>query len=320
MWILTCLLNLAYQRSNRLTLRDPDFLSVLEGVESSGDELMIPLVKRLRRTIGGLVLPDDDSSDRVLEKVTPAAAAPPVHPSTAGGMGGFSAPPADVGGHGMGAPMMAGGYSHPPAPQPAYQPPAPQQAYQPPPAHQQQPPQPMYGGGSMQMQPPQQQAYQPPAQQPQLPYGAQPFGGVPQQQPPQQRPTVGSLAPPPAAATNSYATQGSSQVPFGIVPSSVSGSGSGGGGAGGGGGGAGVSDEEMARMLQEQFDREESSGGGAAPAPAPAPAPTPAPSVGMSDEEMARQLQEQFNAEDAAGGAAPAPAPEPSGRRAFWKR
>ena len=118
MWILTCLLNLAYQRSNRSTLRDRDFLSVLEGVESSGDELMIPLVKRLRRTIGGLVLPNDDSSDRGLEKVPPAAAAAPVHhPSTGAGIGGYTAPPAAMGAHGMGA-MMAGGYGQPPAPQP----------------------------------------------------------------------------------------------------------------------------------------------------------------------------------------------------------
>ena len=304
MWILTCLLNLAYQRSNRLTLRDPDFLSVLEGVESSGDELMIPLVKRLRQTIGGMVLPPDDSGDRVLEKVAPAAAAPPVHhPSSGGGIGGYSAPPAAP--VSMGAPMTAGGYGQPPAQQP-YQPPAPQQAYQPPPQQPQ-----MYA---------QPQAYQPPPQQPpQLPYGAQPFGGMP---PPQQRPTVGSLAPPPAASTNSYANQGSAQVPFGIVPSSVSG---GGGhpvsGGGGGGGGNGVSDEEMARMLQEQFDREEASGGAPAPAPAPrrpAPAPAPAPSVAMSDEELARQLQEQFNSE----GGGDAPEPEPSGRpsRAFWRK
>ena len=325
MHILSCLLNLAYQRANRITLRDPDFLSVLEGVESSGDELMIPLVKRLRETIGGTFSPpSDDGDERVLEPLAAVSALPvaPQHPPSA--VGGYSAQPPNV------APQMAGGYGAPQQqPMGGYgaSPPQ-QQQYQPPVPTAQMPPTQQPYGGQQYPQQPMAAAYQPPPPpQQQQPYGAQQpqmgggYGAAPQQQPSRPRP---SLAPPPTAATNSYAAaqpQGGANVPFGIVPSSVSGGGGGGGGGAAHRGGAEPSDEEMARMLQEQFDREESQGGAAAPAPAPAPArapaPAPAPSAAMSDEEMARQLQEQFNAEDE-----PAAAPAPAGgaKKPFWKK
>ena len=61
--ILSCLLNLCFLRSNRTMLRDPDFLRVLNGLESAGDDVITPYVRRLRRAIGGQFYPvEDDSS------------------------------------------------------------------------------------------------------------------------------------------------------------------------------------------------------------------------------------------------------------------
>merc|ERR1719453_1784676 len=134
MWILTCLLNLAYQRSNRVTLRDPDFLSVLEGIESSGDELMIPLVKRLRQTIGGSFYANDQGADRVLEPL-PLERAHPRDASEPPPTSYQPTPPAPYG-----APASA--YSmhqppqHPSHSLPVQPPPQPQPAVQPPVQHQ----------------------------------------------------------------------------------------------------------------------------------------------------------------------------------------
>ena len=61
--ILNCLLNLAHQRDNRATLRDPEFYNVLLATESAGDFLVAAVVGRLRRTIGGSFLPHNKTEE-----------------------------------------------------------------------------------------------------------------------------------------------------------------------------------------------------------------------------------------------------------------
>jgi len=255
--ILSCLHHLAYLRANRVTLRDPDFLSVLEGIESSGDELMIPLVKRLRQTIGGSFYANDQGADRVLEPL-PLERAQPRDASEPPPTSYQPTPPAPYG-----APASAFSMHQPPQHPshslPVQPPPQPQPAVQPPVQHQ--PPygsQPLSVAGPPFAQPSSiappaansQPAYQPrPVQQP-APYGPSAgFQGAMRSTP--------SLVPPTSTAANAYPSRtGAAEVPFGIVPSSVT------GGAGSaapatdrphGDGVQAVSDEEMARRLQEQF-------------------------------------------------------------------
>ena len=132
--ILSCLHHLAYLRANRVTLRDPDFLSVLEGIESSGDELMIPLVKRLRQTIGGSFYANDQGADRVLEPL-PLERAQPRDASEPPPTSYQPTPPAPYG-----APASAFSMhkppQHPSHSLPVQPPPQPQPAVQPPVQHQ----------------------------------------------------------------------------------------------------------------------------------------------------------------------------------------
>jgi len=304
--ILTCLLNLGFLRDNRVMLRDPDFLDVLRNIESSGEEVMIPMVKRLRRTIGGNFYPSTGEAETVLDPLPPepvtraATQLPSQPPSHYPGATPYQMPA--PGTNGYAAPGMTPGFQS--NPYSGFNPSMPYGAM----GAQQAPPQPPRQPVAM----PQHAAmpaYQPPTVQP--PAVQVPTTYHHQMGQPLQTGRSPSLVPPVSAPTNSYPTRPATtggDVPFGMVPSSVSGAGT----SGGGGGSTHPSDEEMARRLQQQFDAESS---GPAPAPAPSPAPEP---VKESDEEMARRLQAQFD--EGGGGDAGAAQSDSTGKKPFWRR
>jgi hypothetical protein len=304
--ILTCLLNLGFLRDNRVMLRDPDFLDVLRNIESSGEEVMIPMVKRLRRTIGGNFYPSTGEAETILDPLPPepvtraATQLPSQPPSHYPGATPYQMPA--PGTNGYAAPGMTPGFQS--NPYSGFNPSMPYGAM----GAQQAPPQPPRQPVAM----PQHAAmpaYQPPTVQP--PAVQVPTTYHHQMGQPLQTGRSPSLVPPVSAPTNSYPTRPATtggDVPFGMVPSSVSGAGT----SGGGGGSTHPSDEEMARRLQQQFDAESS---GPAPAPAPSPAPEP---VKESDEEMARRLQAQFD--EGGGGDAGAAQSDSTGKKPFWRR
>jgi len=311
--ILSCLLNLCFLRSNRTMLRDPDFLRVLNGLESAGDDVITPYVRRLRRAIGGQFYPVEDDSS-VLEPLQVESVSQSNHH---GLQAGHDTATSSNFHHSAPAPAPVPPHAaYPPAPVSSF--PHPSSTLHPYAAQQQS----AYAGQAVTSQHLMTHRAPQTAHVPQAPMATYQATGQTNMGYPsnhgQHRPSP-SLVPPAAAAANQYPTRSSGDVPFGIVPSSVSGA------------DASrsrdlstdinrdestMSDEQMARMLQEQFDSE-------TPAPAPAPAPVPAPSTLMSDEELARKLQEEFNSESTGEPATSSESSESSNttsKRLFWRK